>query len=206
MPSAMRVPSLSESEQLQHFRHALLRLALKYFRPVFINPITFRHVDLSLMSLDPLSLHVSMALHPSKYGITRAISSLKTQKANEWHYPFWSILFILEAEKAQLALNSPMGLMNVLKFSAACFDLLVAEKLGFALISPCLCLHWVILWKGLLVIIIIIINIISVLHRCASIRAIETNSISDVRKLVAYWVLFSLISLFDHTFAKLLEW
>ncbi|RVW92574.1 HVA22-like protein c [Vitis vinifera] len=110
MPSAMRVPSLSESEQLQHFRHALLRLALK------------------------------------------------------------------EAEKAQLALNSPMGLMNVLKFSAACFDLLGWPL--FALGYPL----------------------------CASIRAIETNSISDVRKLVAYWVLFSLISLFDHTFAKLLEW
>ena len=60
--------------------------------------------------------------------------------------------------------------------------------------------------KGLFFIIVIIINIISVLHRCASIRAIETNSISDFRKLVAYWVLFSLISLFDHAFAKLLEW
>ena len=60
--------------------------------------------------------------------------------------------------------------------------------------------------KGLFFIIVIIINIISVLHRCASIRAIETNSISDFRKLVAYWVLFSLISLFDHAFSKLLEW
>ncbi|XP_034681017.1 HVA22-like protein a, partial [Vitis riparia] len=69
-----------------------------------------------------------------------------------------------------------MGLMNVLKFSAACFDLLGWPL--FALGYPL----------------------------CASIRAIETNSISDVRKWVAYWVLFSLISLFDHTFAKLLEW
>ncbi|XP_010645201.1 uncharacterized protein LOC100250684 isoform X1 [Vitis vinifera] len=69
-----------------------------------------------------------------------------------------------------------MGFMNVLKFSAACFDLLGWPlcALGYPL--------------------------------CASIRAIETNSISDFRKLVAYWVLFSLISLFDHAFAKLLEW
>ncbi|CBI38246.3 unnamed protein product, partial [Vitis vinifera] len=51
-----------------------------------------------------------------------------------------------------------------------------------------LCLHWVILYK------------------CASIRVIETNSISDIRKLVAYWVLFSLISFFDRTFSKILEW
>eukprot|EP00261_Vitis_vinifera_P018120 XP_010648067.1 PREDICTED: uncharacterized protein LOC100245618 isoform X3 [Vitis vinifera] len=69
-----------------------------------------------------------------------------------------------------------MGFMNVLKFSAACFDLLGWPlcALGYPL--------------------------------CASIRAIETNSISDFRKLVAYWVLFSLISLFDHAFSKLLEW
>ncbi|RVW67272.1 HVA22-like protein a [Vitis vinifera] len=88
-----------------------------------------------------------------------------------------------------------MGFMNVLKFSAACFDILAWPLF-----------HWVILWKGLFFIIVIIINIISVLHRCSSIRAIETNSISDFRKLVAYWVLFSLISLFDHAFSKLLEW
>ncbi|KAL6347743.1 hypothetical protein AAG906_026272 [Vitis piasezkii] len=69
-----------------------------------------------------------------------------------------------------------MGFMNVLKFSAACFDILAWPL--FALGYPL----------------------------CASIRAIETNSISDFRKLVAYWVLFSLISLFDHAFAKLLEW
>nr|CAN78525.1 hypothetical protein VITISV_029613 [Vitis vinifera] len=69
-----------------------------------------------------------------------------------------------------------MGFMNVLKFSAACFDILAWPL--FALGYPL----------------------------CASIRAIETNSISDFRKLVAYWVLFSLISLFDHAFSKLLEW
>ena len=48
---AMRVPSLSESELLQHFQHVFFCLALKYFRPVFVNPITFRHMDLSLMVL-----------------------------------------------------------------------------------------------------------------------------------------------------------
>ncbi|WOG82689.1 hypothetical protein DCAR_0101855 [Daucus carota subsp. sativus] len=41
---------------------------------------------------------------------------------------------------------------------------------------------------------------------CASIRAIETNSDFHMRKLVAYWILFSLISLFEYTFSKLLEW
>ncbi|CBI29374.3 unnamed protein product, partial [Vitis vinifera] len=78
--------------------------------------------------------------------------------------------------KPSSSLNSQMGFMNVLKFSAACFDLLGWPlcALGYPL--------------------------------CASIRAIETNSISDFRKLVAYWVLFSLISLFDHAFSKLLEW
>ncbi|KAM7482355.1 hypothetical protein LguiB_006938 [Lonicera macranthoides] len=40
----------------------------------------------------------------------------------------------------------------------------------------------------------------------ASIRAIETNSNHHMRKLVTYWILFSLISLFEHTFVKFLEW
>ncbi|GLT64783.1 hypothetical protein SLA2020_372540 [Shorea laevis] len=39
----------------------------------------------------------------------------------------------------------------------------------------------------------------------ASIQAIETNSDRDCRKLVAYWVLFSLISLFEYAFMDLLE-
>ncbi|CBI38244.3 unnamed protein product, partial [Vitis vinifera] len=69
-----------------------------------------------------------------------------------------------------------MDFVNVLKFSAACFDLLAWPL--FALGYPL----------------------------CASIRVIETKSISDVRKLVTYWVLFSLISLFDHAFSELLEW
>ncbi|KAK1386191.1 C2H2-type domain-containing protein [Heracleum sosnowskyi] len=41
---------------------------------------------------------------------------------------------------------------------------------------------------------------------CASIRAIETNSDFYMRKLVAYWISFSLISLFEYAFSILLEW
>ncbi|KAJ0037331.1 hypothetical protein Pint_23388 [Pistacia integerrima] len=40
----------------------------------------------------------------------------------------------------------------------------------------------------------------------ASIRAIETDSSADFRKLVAYWILFSLTFLFEGAFVKLLEW
>ncbi|XP_074331746.1 uncharacterized protein LOC141668671 isoform X2 [Apium graveolens] len=36
--------------------------------------------------------------------------------------------------------------------------------------------------------------------------AIETNSDFHMRKLVAYWILFSLISLFEYTFSILLDW
>ena len=39
-----------------------------------------------------------------------------------------------------------------------------------------------------------------ILNRCASICAIESYSNLDTRKLVAYWVLYSLISLFEHAF------
>ncbi|KAL5562715.1 hypothetical protein UlMin_032462 [Ulmus minor] len=41
---------------------------------------------------------------------------------------------------------------------------------------------------------------------CASIKAIETNSVSDTQKLNTYWVVFSLILLFEHASAKLLQW
>ncbi|KAF3435885.1 hypothetical protein FNV43_RR22977 [Rhamnella rubrinervis] len=41
---------------------------------------------------------------------------------------------------------------------------------------------------------------------CASIKAIETDSVSDTQKLNTYWVVFSLILLLEHAFAKLLEW
>ncbi|KAK9988913.1 hypothetical protein SO802_029152 [Lithocarpus litseifolius] len=43
-------------------------------------------------------------------------------------------------------------------------------------------------------------------RKCASICAIESNSNSNTRKLIAYWVFYSLISLFEHAFMKLLEW
>ncbi|CAB4289883.1 unnamed protein product [Prunus armeniaca] len=36
--------------------------------------------------------------------------------------------------------------------------------------------------------------------------AIEANSVSDFRKLNTYWVVFSLILLFEHAFMKLLKW
>ncbi|XP_016650778.1 PREDICTED: receptor expression-enhancing protein 2-like [Prunus mume] len=41
---------------------------------------------------------------------------------------------------------------------------------------------------------------------CYSIRAIEANSVSDFQKLNTYWVVFSLILLFEHAFMKLLKW
>ncbi|XVE93591.1 hypothetical protein REPUB_Repub01dG0207800 [Reevesia pubescens] len=40
----------------------------------------------------------------------------------------------------------------------------------------------------------------------ASIQAIEANSNSDTKKLVTYWVIFSLISLFEHAFMGMLQW
>lgn len=44
------------------------------------------------------------------------------------------------------------------------------------------------------------------LHRYASIKAIETKSRSDDQQWLTYWVLYSLITLFELTFAKLIEW
>ncbi|CAB4320269.1 unnamed protein product [Prunus armeniaca] len=41
---------------------------------------------------------------------------------------------------------------------------------------------------------------------CCSIRAIESNSVSDSQKLNTYWVVFSLILLFEHALMKLLKW
>ncbi|RWR84033.1 HVA22-like protein a [Cinnamomum micranthum f. kanehirae] len=40
----------------------------------------------------------------------------------------------------------------------------------------------------------------------ASIRAIETKSPIDDQQWLTYWVLYSLITLFELTFAKLIEW
>ncbi|CAB4289881.1 unnamed protein product [Prunus armeniaca] len=41
---------------------------------------------------------------------------------------------------------------------------------------------------------------------CCSVRAIENNSISDTQMLNTYWLVLSLILLFEHAFLKLLEW
>ncbi|THG09049.1 hypothetical protein TEA_010280 [Camellia sinensis var. sinensis] len=49
-------------------------------------------------------------------------------------------------------------------------------------------------------------RLMSVLPIYASVQAIESNSNSDMRNLVAYWIVFSLISLFELAFAKLIEW
>ncbi|GKV28034.1 hypothetical protein SLEP1_g37134 [Rubroshorea leprosula] len=40
----------------------------------------------------------------------------------------------------------------------------------------------------------------------ASVRAIETKSIEDDRQWLTYWVLYSMITLFELTFVKLIEW
>ncbi|GMP75081.1 hypothetical protein CsSME_00032295 [Camellia sinensis var. sinensis] len=40
----------------------------------------------------------------------------------------------------------------------------------------------------------------------ASIRAIETKSPEDNRQWLTYWILYSMITLFELTFAKLIEW
>ncbi|KAI3673427.1 hypothetical protein L6452_39546 [Arctium lappa] len=40
----------------------------------------------------------------------------------------------------------------------------------------------------------------------ASIRAIETKSVADDQQWLTYWVLYSMITLFELTFAKLIEW
>ncbi|KAK9942962.1 hypothetical protein M0R45_008597 [Rubus argutus] len=69
-----------------------------------------------------------------------------------------------------------MGLLHLLEFALKCFDALAWPL--FALVYPLY----------------------------SSIRAIETNSISDTLKLNTYWVVFSLILLFEHAFMKLLEW
>ncbi|KAK9942951.1 hypothetical protein M0R45_008591 [Rubus argutus] len=69
-----------------------------------------------------------------------------------------------------------MGLLGLLELSLICFDVLAWPL--FALVYPLY----------------------------SSIRAIEKNSISDTLKLNTYWVVFSLILLFEYAFMKLLEW
>ncbi|KAH0978297.1 hypothetical protein GBA52_028016 [Prunus armeniaca] len=69
-----------------------------------------------------------------------------------------------------------MGFVGLVEFSLQCLDVLAWPLL--ALLYPL----------------------------CCSIRAIEANSISDSQRLNAYWVVFSLILLFEHAFMKFLEW
>ncbi|OMO93157.1 TB2/DP1/HVA22-related protein [Corchorus capsularis] len=45
-----------------------------------------------------------------------------------------------------------------------------------------------------------------VLALYASIKAIETRSSNDDQQWLTYWVLYSMITLFELTFAKVLEW
>ncbi|KAK4271339.1 hypothetical protein QN277_020046 [Acacia crassicarpa] len=40
---------------------------------------------------------------------------------------------------------------------------------------------------------------------CASVEAIESDSHSETRNLISYWILLSLIYLFEHAFLKLLQ-
>ncbi|XP_054802657.1 uncharacterized protein LOC129306216 isoform X2 [Prosopis cineraria] len=41
---------------------------------------------------------------------------------------------------------------------------------------------------------------------CASVEAIENDSHSDTRNLISYWILLSLIYLFEYAFLQLLQW
>ncbi|XP_057416135.1 uncharacterized protein LOC130710789 isoform X2 [Lotus japonicus] len=41
---------------------------------------------------------------------------------------------------------------------------------------------------------------------CASVRAIETDSIKEMRDLISYWILLSLLYLFEYAFMWLLQW
>ncbi|KAK6128220.1 hypothetical protein DH2020_038024 [Rehmannia glutinosa] len=47
---------------------------------------------------------------------------------------------------------------------------------------------------------------VDVLAGYASIRAIETKSHVDDQQWLTYWVLYSMITLFELTFAKIIEW
>ena len=48
--------------------------------------------------------------------------------------------------------------------------------------------------------------IFELLGSYASIRAIETRSVGDDQQWLTYWVLYSMITLFELTFASLIEW
>ncbi|KAH6773203.1 hypothetical protein C2S51_011607 [Perilla frutescens var. frutescens] len=75
-----------------------------------------------------------------------------------------------------------MGIIILLKFALLCVDLLAWCVPYFA---PVIALGYPLV---------------------ASIRAIETGSNYLMKKLVIYWTLFSLFSLFEFAFAKIIEW
>ncbi|KAK9748037.1 hypothetical protein RND81_02G031000 [Saponaria officinalis] len=52
----------------------------------------------------------------------------------------------------------------------------------------------------------VVLQNFDILAGYASIRAIETKSPIDDQQWLTYWVLYSLITLFELTFAKLIEW
>ncbi|KAK7400384.1 hypothetical protein VNO78_11590 [Psophocarpus tetragonolobus] len=41
---------------------------------------------------------------------------------------------------------------------------------------------------------------------CASVQAIETDSYKETKNLISYWILLSLICLFEYAFSRLLQW
>lgn len=65
---------------------------------------------------------------------------------------------------------------------------------------------WYILKSDLFFIVLINDAGLELLGRYASIRAIETKSPVDDQQWLTYWVLYSMITLFELTFAKLIEW
>ncbi|XP_039038034.1 HVA22-like protein a [Hibiscus syriacus] len=40
----------------------------------------------------------------------------------------------------------------------------------------------------------------------ASVQALEANSNTETKRLVTYWIIFSLICLFEHAFIGILQW
>ncbi|XVF50145.1 hypothetical protein PTKIN_Ptkin04bG0072400 [Pterospermum kingtungense] len=52
----------------------------------------------------------------------------------------------------------------------------------------------------------VLLNNFDVLAGYASVRAIESESRADDRQWLTYWVLYSMISLLELTFAKVIEW
>ncbi|KAI4296454.1 hypothetical protein L6164_036410 [Bauhinia variegata] len=79
-------------------------------------------------------------------------------------------------EHKKKSLNFHMGYFWILKLGLKCIDLLV----------------WPLLALGY--------------PLCASIQAIENDSNSDTKNLISFWILLSLICLFEYAFMKLLEW